>query len=179
MNRRSSFQFVRSVCGMAVLVSCVFGAPVASAHPDAPKYVQDHYGLSCTPPCLLCHSNPNGGPYFRDAITPTGQAVSGFIITLYTHGFVPDNAHTGWDVAFTAIEQQKIDTDQDGIPDIQELRDGTDPNDGQNPNAQICGNGPTYGCVRVARGTSVDGDALLVSGVVLLAGIALARRRRS
>jgi hypothetical protein len=131
---------------------------------------------------LFCHNSPyGGGGNYRDAITPSGQHVAGFIVALKTHGFTPDGGpNPTWDAAFAAIEQQKIDTDQDGTPDIEELIDGRDPNDGS-PNDQICGSdkGPTYGCVRIARGTSVDGYALLASSAVLLAGIALARRRRT
>jgi hypothetical protein len=53
---------------------------------------------------------------------------------------------------------------------------GTDPNDGQF-DASIC-NAPRRSAGMASRGTSVDGVALIASSAVLLAGIALARRRR-
>jgi hypothetical protein len=123
---------------------------------------------------MLCHDRPTGGfGNYRDATTPSGAVVSGGLaITLTTKaGFAAFNPQ-GWPDAFTSL--QNFDTDQDGKNDSEELKAAEDPND-PTPGAQICG--PVYGCVRVARGKPVDGVALVTSGAVLFAGIALLRRR--
>jgi hypothetical protein len=147
----------------------------AAADPAAPAFVQERFGLPCTPECTLCHATISGG--FGNKRMVNGKS---FIDAIEKCGFVPTDQST-WPTSFQACETNPMfitDTDGDGTPDMQELRAGTDPSD-PTPDAQVCGGGPSYGCVRVARGTSVDGFALMTSGAVLLAGIALMRRRRS
>jgi len=171
-NRRYTSQAIAA----AALVAVFFGAAPAHSDPGAPAFLQGKYGLACTPECTLCHAT-NLGNYgnYRLATLPNGQTstTEGFILSLKTCGFIPTDRNT-WDPALTQCEATHVDSDHDGTPDIEELKAGTDPNNAS-PGAPICG--PTYGCVRVARGGSADGVALLVSGAVLFAGIALTRRR--
>lgn len=162
----------------AALGAVLFGASPALSDPGAPAYLEGKYALSCTPQCTLCHAT-NAGNYgnYRLATLPNGQTSSteGFILALKGCNFVPTDKAT-WDPALAQCESSGVDSDHDGVSDVNELKAGTDPNDAS-ATATICGNGPTYGCVRVARGTSVDGLALLVSGAVFLAGVAFTRRR--
>jgi hypothetical protein len=164
----------RVVAGAALVAGLCISVE-ASADPNAPGYVQTAYGLSCTPQCTLCHATNAGGFANIRKIVVNGQSKGGFITTLEADGFVPTDQST-WGPAFAKCEANKTDTDGDGTPDIQELKMGDDPNDPA-PGAALCGNGPVYGCVHVARRGSVDGVALFVSSLVLLGGIAAARRR--
>jgi hypothetical protein len=151
----------------------------------APAFVRARYNLPCTPECTLCHGTNAGGFYNIRSTVVNGQPLPkdmngvnvGFATSLKACGFEPTNQAT-WPTAFQTCENNPtLDLDQDGHQDMQEVRDGTDPNDPA-PDALICGSGPEYGCVRVARGNTVDGCALVTSGAVLFAGIAFTRRRR-
>jgi hypothetical protein len=145
----------------------------------APAFVQQRFGLSCAPDCTLCHARSPGGYGNIRTVTVNGQ-MNSFIAAIEACGFVPTDQNT-WGPSFDNCEKNPAfqkDTDGDGVKDMEELRVGTDPSD-PSPTASVCGSGPSYGCVRVARGTpSIDGVALVTSGAVLFAGIALTRRRR-
>jgi len=180
MKRRPSvLTAARNLLGAAVLLAALFMHRTAGADPLAPDKIRQKYNLSCTPQCTLCHGTNLGGYGNYRIITVNGMQKAGFILTLRDKcGFVATDQST-WDPALSKCDSDPtIDTDGDGESDGNELRAGTDPND-PSPTALICGGGPTFGCVRIARGTSVDGYALLASSAVLLAGIALARRRRA
>jgi len=168
-----------SAAAAGSLAAVLFAAEPVRADPGLPSYLQENYGLSCAPECTFCHRTAVGGfGNERLATTPSGTTKEGFIATLRNVGRIVAPAPNTWDAAFANVAAARVDTDLDGTPDIDELNAGTDPMNGAS-GAQICGEGPTYGCVRVARGNSVDGFALVTSGIVLFAGIALTRRRRS
>jgi hypothetical protein len=173
-------RFARRLTAVASVCAIGLGASLAHADPRAPQYMQDTYHLPCTPSCTLCHATTLGGiNNWRPAVKPDGTSVpGGFILALKTCGFQPLDMNT-WQPALNKCETDGVDSDGDKVPDIKELEAGTDPNDGTDVNAQICGGGPTYGCVRVARGNSIDGFALVASSVALLVGIALVRRRHA
>ena len=182
MNRsRLVRKLARVTTAAGVFTAAMFVVEPARAYYGLPEHLQSTYNLPCKPECTFCHgSNAGGKGNERKATTPTGATLpSGFITTLKDVGHIVAVDSTTWVPAFNLVESARTDTDQDQVPDIEELKVGSDPMDGA-PTASVCsgGGGPTYGCVRVARGTSVDGMALLTSGAVLLAGIALTRRRR-
>lgn len=170
-------------CGLVAgssLVAVLLAASPARSDPRAPPRVQSDFNLPCTPDCTLCHQNNNGGiGNRRNAVDAKGQVVDpingGFIYDLLVCGFLPTDPNT-YEPAFAKCESTKADADRDGVPDIDELTAGTDPNDGT-PGKKICNESPTYGCVRVARGGPVDDVALFSSTAVLLIGIGLVRRR--
>lgn len=181
MNRT---RLVRKLAGVTtavgVFTAAMFVVEPARAYYGLPEHLKSTYNLPCTPECTFCHgSNAGGKGNERGATIPNGTKKSGFIATLRDVGHIVAVDSTTWVPAFNLVESAGTDTDQDGVPDIEELKVGSDPMDAS-PTASICagGGGPTYGCVRVARGTSVDGMALLTSGAVLIAGIALTGRRR-
>lgn len=177
MRKKRATRLGSSALVAASFAATFFAATRAGADPKAPGYLQSKYGLSCAPDCTLCHDSDLGGYARFRVITVNGQQKGGFGVTIKNFGFVPTDQST-WDPAFAAAAaaQPPSDTDGDGVPDIEELSKGEDPND-PTPGAQLCGKGPTYGCVRVARGGAVDGVALLVTSAVLFAGVALTRRR--
>jgi hypothetical protein len=145
----------------------------AAARPWVPGELQHILDMPCVPPCTLCHDPPQGG----------GPADKPFGLTIQGAGFFP-SAHDSADsdnalkAALTMLEGNPAmnippqDSDEDGVPDVTELRNGTDPN---RAGVGICG--PTYGCVRVAARGRIDDVGVAASFAVIALG-GLARRRR-
>ena len=172
-------KLISRAAAAGAVAAVLFSAKPASAYYPLPPYLKRTFNLPCTPECTFCHQTAIGGQgNVRKATKPNGAQGDGFITTLKNIGGIVATNESTYDAAFAAVDNAKYDTDGDGTPDIDELKVGADPMDAS-PTASVCGGGgPKYGCVRVARGTSVDGVALLTSGAVLFAGIALTRRRR-
>lgn len=109
------------------------------------------------PACSLCH---DGATTFGTVTTPFGAA-------MLEAGLVASDEDSLVS-ALATLESEGTDSDGDGVGDIDELLDGTDPNgigDG--------GPGPAYGCVGSTRpGRPLAGAALLA----MLAGVLLRRR---
>jgi len=137
----------------------VLAAGLAHASSNYPAEVRAYLGLSDTPDCTLCHNVPTGG--YGTVTTPFGVSMLG-------RGLKAQNVpslHTALD----ALAAEKTDSDKDGVPDIEELKAGTNPN--------VPGGGsvppPTYGCFDVS-GQPGSPLALLP---VALAFLALRLRR--
>jgi hypothetical protein len=169
-------------CVLASSLAMTF-AGHASARPWVPGELQKLLDMPCAPPCTLCHDVPQGG---GPADKPFGNAIQ-------TAGFFPTasesaDSDTALKNALSVLEGATIgadgglmaaapgakptDSDNDGVPDVTELRNGSDP-DGS---GSVCG--PTYGCVRVSPGNHVDGVGVVASAATLLVGIGLLRRKR-
>lgn len=129
------------------------------ARPEFPGVVEDQLALPCAPPCDLCH---DGGPSAATAVQP-------FVDALFAHGFAGDEATLRDALGALAA----VDTDGDGVADVDELVDGTDPNpDG----APFCESPtPTFGCLSTANRPPRAAGALLAA----LGLVALVRARRS
>jgi hypothetical protein len=162
--------------GLVGIGLLAFASP-AGAFPEAPGIVQEALGLSCAPPCMLCHDTPAGG---------LGTATQPFVLRLSC--FVPRAQLTLGNIptALAGLETQPCrgvpadncmsaettfcDTDADGAADVEELKAKTNPNPGGSDLA--C---PEYGCgARIAparSGRSIDGTAALAAfgTLVLLA----------
>lgn len=143
----------------------LFVAMPASATPNFPGAIQRDLQLNYTPPCTTCHNNPAGG---------TGTVTQPFGIKMRARGLVPED-EASLQLALTALDAEKSDVDGDGVPDIQELRLGTDPN-GVGESQET----PSYGC-----GSSVTPPRALLDAPVILSGTLMAigaiflRRRRA
>lgn len=171
--------FRLSVSALALAAATAL-APAALASDTYPGAVQSALG-TCTMQCTLCHTTLAGGPGnlntgFGEAIQATAELSirqpSSIAAALQKMEEGPCIESLG-----AMPVQGPCDSDGDGTGDVEELRQGRDPNVSGEGN--ICG-GPTYGCgARVARGTSdFDWVALLIAGAAAAIMIGGARRVR-
>jgi len=112
------------------------------------------------PPCSLCHVRGSTGP---------GTAQTPFALSMKAHGLIAgDNATVIQ--ALNGLTTDKVDSDNDGIPDVQEIEDDTDPN--SPADVSLSGEpGPNAGCGggqkanfggRPASAIGILGSAILV-----------------
>lgn len=142
----------------AFLLTCAF-AGTAAASPSFPPEMDAHLSLGYEPVCTICHQTLTGG---------LGTVVQPFGVKMQSRGLVAANLET-LRTALNALEAEGSDVDEDGIGDIQELRDGTDPN-----SSGAFEDPPEYGCLgNVAPVRSRWPGAMLV-----IAALAILVRRR-
>lgn len=160
---------MRWLGSLAVLAGALLFTSGAAASTSFPDEVKAHLTLSSSPPCSLCHE---GG------VTGYGTVTTPFGKSLRTHGAVAQNLGS-LDAALDQMAAQKTDSDGDGIPDIVELKNGTDPNraGGVAPAKQP---DLAYGCAPATIAPSSPGRTGVFLGIAgVVAAIAWARRRRS
>ena len=167
----------RTLLARNLLAAILFAGTSALAHPSYPGSIQTFLNVPCDisseahKRCTLCHATNVGGPG-NLRIPGMGKNLED---NCELSGSNPDMLIP----ALQCAEANNQDTDGDLIPDIQELRDGTDPNVA---GASVCGGAandpPKYGCfARVASRGPVDGVAGAGALATLLIGAALLRRR--
>jgi hypothetical protein len=135
---------------------------LARAKSECPSEIKNSYGLTYDVPCSVCHIKGNVGS--ATPITP-------FALSLRARGLTGNNQSLS--SALSKLESDGVDSDGDGVSDVEELKAGTDPN--SSANASIVNDqDPGYGCGGTApRGRSAPGMA----GVLALGWLALRRRR--
>ena len=131
---------------LAILASSIF-----------PQQIDNHLTLGYDPVCTICHDSLNGG---------TGTVTQPFGMAMQDAGLEPGNV-TSLQAALDALDAADSDVDADGVEDIQELRDGTNPNPGLEP--------PEYGCI----GSVAPAGNTFAGAALALAAAILATRRRS
>jgi uncharacterized protein (TIGR03382 family) len=143
-----------------LLLLAVAAPDQARASEDFPPTIRQTLGLAGDPPCTICHATDEG---------EDGTVVRPFGISMMRLGVTGDSETQKLVAALDAAAGQQLDSDLDGIPDLTELRDGSDPNDGVDLPI------PQTGCSFESGGSGAG--ALPLAGVLLAA--ALLRRRRS
>jgi hypothetical protein len=142
----------------------------SSAYAEAtfPAAIQTAAGIPCEPPCTLCHTTSPGTRL---------SATKAFALTLLTNGLLtmkPDSLTA----VVAKLRANKVDTDKDGVIDVDELAAGSDPSNAQ-PGAQLCG--PLYGCAggHIAKVPPRQADRAPWVLAAALALLLLARMRRA
>jgi hypothetical protein len=108
--------------------------------------------LATTPDCTLCHANDLGGK---------GTISTYFGRTLLREGAEGNDDEGALKAALGAMDRQHVDSDGDGVPDIDELQMGTDPNDGPGPSNALPT--PQTGCALRAPNRDSGADAVWLS----------------
>lgn len=150
----------------AALAAVLFGAASpALATPNFPARIQVELGLGAAPACSLCHE----GPQQRGTVTtPFGVSMLSRGLDAYDEPLLVN--------ALLALDGEGKDSDGDGAPDIDELRQGDDPNVAPGGEAPIV---PDYGCSVAAPSGLIPqrGARDAWTPALFLALAALARRR--
>jgi len=144
------------------------GVRIATAHASSsfPGAIKEHLALSTAPDCALCH---------RDGVTNEETATTPFARSMRTRGMVGNDATAALTAAVDQMVRDKVDSDGDGVVDIDELKAGTDPNVSQK------GDGgtdqvpkPEYGC-SAAPGSH---PRSIAAASLVAAAVAVALRKR-
>lgn len=151
----------RAVVG--VIFCLVATASPARAISEFPPNIRGDLALTYDPPCRLCHIQGTTG---------AGSVSTPFGLSMLAHGLTKDR--TTLTSALTALRADRVDSDGDGVPDIAELMADTDPN--TPVDAPLSAQAPTYGCD--TSGTNGRNLATCVALTMVIAGVALGRRRR-
>jgi hypothetical protein len=155
----------------ASFLLCTFLSSLAVASPTFPPAIQDHLELACEPDCTNCHTRPEGG--LGTARQPFGLAMQQGGLSAGRPEKIP--------AALDHLDGIGSDVDSDGTPDIEELKNGTNPNAANEPLKcfEDASNSDDGGCRMATARTSRDPTtALLGLGAIGAAAVFFATRRR-
>ncbi len=152
----------------AALGTAIAWSAAAGATPDFPGVIQQVVGSAAPPLCTICHNNPNGG---------LGTVTTVFGMYMRSRGLVPYD-ETSLRNALAAATGEQHSSNDDGITDIQALREGLDPNAPLGASSSPSQPPPPdYGCgAHVAPSSRDTSPAALF--LAATAATALVRRRR-
>lgn len=146
------------------LVVVLLAAP-AWATDEFPPAISARYARANEPRCELCHTN---GITARGTVTtPFGSALLGRGLAAYDVASL--------NAALDTLTTEMVDSDGDGVSDVEELANDTDPNKvpGATGGGAGGGTGAGVGALRYGCGASA------VPELLLLAGLAPFLRRRT
>lgn len=129
----------------------------AWASPVYPATIASELGAPCDPPCTVCHATNAGGG---------GTVVQDFGLAMMDRGLSGGADSLALLSALASMSADGVDSDGDGVIDVDELSVGDDPNPGGQPYCDVLT--PTYGCA-TAPGAGW-------AGVILGLGVMLRRR---
>jgi hypothetical protein len=109
----------RYVSALLVVTALLLKSQLAYGSPQYPDLIKAQLGVSCTPACTICHSNPNGG--MGTVNTPFGREMTGVL------GLTGSNP-ASLQKALNDLKAQNLNAIGDGIPDIEKLTSCVDPN---------------------------------------------------
>ena len=151
------------------LLLALLAAP-AWASAQFPATIKAKYSLAAEPPCAICHTN---------GITGIGTVNTLFGTAMRTHGLVA-GSDASLNSALDAMAAANIDSDGDGVTDVDELKAGTDPNVAPAPTDGGTGGGTGGGGGTVIGPPKFGCGAAVVPELLFLAALVpLLRRRRS
>jgi Bacterial TSP3 repeat len=151
----------RLVLGWLALGSLGWSA-LAQAKSEFPSEIKNSYGLAYDVPCAVCHIKGN---------VASATPITPFALSLRARGMTGDNKSLS--SALSKLESDAVDSDGDGVTDVDELKAGTDPNSSANANIEDTQE-PGYGCGGTApHGRTAPGMA----GALALAWFVVRRRR--
>jgi len=173
----------KRILGLALLALASAPADVLASQSYAQE-IKDELALSSKPDCTICHRNNSGG---NDTVKkPFGIE----LMQLGAQGKSPGSMLG----ALRVYDRERYSVDGDTAPDVQELRDGSNPNEadaeGEGGAAGVLPPGfgelpfPQTGCAVHRRSESTarrsDGEMLapLLLGSLLTIAYAFARRQR-
>jgi hypothetical protein len=151
-------RWFRARSRIAIVSGGLLGGALWSASAQAsqpfPSAISDALGMPCAPNCTICHATEAGG---------AGTVVKLFGNAAKAAGAGPISVDA-LRAALVKMRDTQVDSDSDGVTDIDELSAGNDPNNAGD--ARICG--PNYGCgAHISRVPPArSGMALAIAGSV-------------
>jgi hypothetical protein len=158
---------MKGLASVAAWGAVLLGVCAAGASPTYPAAIKDDLktlnaaDMPCTPPCTICH---------RDALGGRGTVIKPFGLAMIENGLVFQDTDA-LARALAALKASGVDSDGDGVTDIDELSAGHDPN--VSGPAALCVSLPRYGC-----GASVAPDRPAGAGAFLFGLLAWLVARR-
>ena len=158
----------RLVCWFAATVGVIamaVGSPAAAVSRFPPN-MSSHLSLGYDPPCRVCHIQGTTG---------SGSVETPFGVSMHAHGLTSDRSTLN--PALDALAAANVDSDGDGVPDIDELVADTDPN--TPVDVPLSSSDPSYGCATAPAPTTARAADLPLLVALLGASVLLRRRRRN
>ena len=163
--RRGRSRAMRGL-GLAVAGVLLLAANGAFATDDFPPVIANKLSLPQAPDCTLCHNNEQGG--LGTVTTPVGSWFYGNGLRAYNESTLT--------FLISKTDMKGQDSDGDGVPDMTELRQGTDPNV---PNLADGGVGQIETPLTLKTGCAIGGKAAPNIGTLFaFVAILWATRRR-